>query len=62
VYQNNATADYKTVPGISGGPAVYYDSKCKKWKIIGLHQGFHVNFSQIIILSKYGRSSLDIIK
>lgn len=48
------TYDNKAEAGISGAPLIIFEEN--KYKVIGLHQGFHITLSQGILLSSISKN------
>jgi len=51
--------DAKAERGISGGPIIINEKGV--YKLIGLHQGFQINFSRGVLLTTFGKSPFQIL-
>jgi len=51
--------DEKSERGVSGGPIVINEDGV--FKLIGLHQGFHINFSRGVLFTSVGKNPMQIL-
>jgi len=57
--ESSIVYDAKAERGISGGPIVINEKGV--FKLIGLHQGFQINFSRGVLLSTFGKNPFQIL-